>query len=198
MSERRLSAAEADLMIGRQWFTDHTTEVTVHDTAIHVPEFDAEERAKAAPEGTEMALFVHGLTVDGTLKLKGAAHSIYVVLGSLEVGRLELGEGTLAVSGAVRAKDYVFAPRSEGVFAVGADATTEDATTPALPPVVAPIVVWHDPRRGIDKVFAPHASRRLAVQAPGDMPAALAERYNADEERFTDMDGVLEALRQGV
>lgn len=195
MSERTLSAAEADLMIGRTWFSDHTTEVKVHDEAVRLPEFDAEARVAAAGD-TEMVLFVHGLTVEGTMRLT-APNAIYVVLGELKANRLELGDSWLVVSGPVNVGEYVHAPRSQGVFAVGADATTEDATTPALPPVVAPIVVWHEPRRGIDRVLLHDGGRRLKVLGADELPAKLAALYDAGSERFTDDAAVLEILRKG-
>jgi hypothetical protein len=194
MSERTLSAAEADLMIGRTWFSDVTTRVTVHDEPVRVDTFDAEARTAAAGD-SEMVMFVHSLTVEGTLRL-GAAHSVYVVLGELRCGRIELGDATLAASGPVIATDYVFAPRSKGVFAVGPDATTDDATTPALPPVIAPIVVWHDPRRGIDRVFA-HRDGRLRSVPIDALPGGLQALYDTKTETFTDMAAVLAILRSG-
>lgn len=196
MSQRSISAAEADLMVGRTWFSDHTTTVVVHDATVKMDAFDAKQRAQANGEA-EMVLFVHGLTVAGTMSLASDVPSVYVVLGELRVGRLELGDAVLAASGPVVADDYVFAPRSNGVFAVGADATTDDATTPALPPVSAPIVVWHDPRRGVDRVFGRNEKGLRAV--PHDaMPAALKGLYDPATERFRDPNAVLEALRGGA
>lgn len=196
MTERSISAAEADLMIGRSWFTDHTTTVTVFDAPVSMESFDAELRAAAAG-GAEMALFVHGLRVSGTMRMGADTPSVYVVLGELRVGRLELGDAMLAASGPVIAEQYVHLPRTRGVFAVGADATTDDATTPALPPVSAPIVVWHDVRRGIDRVFS-RGEKGLRVVAADAWPEALKALWDPKSETFTDANAVLAALQSGI
>lgn len=196
MTERSISAAEADLMIGRSWFTDHTTTVTVHDAPVSMESFDAELRAKAAGEA-EMVLFVHGLRVTGTMRMGADTPSVYVVLGELRVGRLELGDAMLAASGPVIADHYVHLPRSRGVFAVGADATTDDATTPALPPVSAPIVVWHDVRRGIDRVFS-RGDKGLRAVAADAWPEPLKALWDPKSETFTDANAVLAALQSGI
>jgi hypothetical protein len=198
MSARSLSPEEADLMIGRIWYSDQEAKgpVQVHDERVTVPEFDAEKRA-AENGGPERVLFVHDLKVEGTLRLGKATGSIYVVLGNIHAGRIELGDAVLAVSGRVTADDYVHAPRTEGGnFAVGSDATSDDATIPALPPVSAPIVVWFDPRRRADLVFT-RGEKSLQRVMPDDLPAALKSLYDASTESFTDQGKVLEVLRSG-
>jgi hypothetical protein len=191
MSQRTLSAEEADLMIGRTWFSDQPGDVVVHDEIVRVPELDAGSRANGS--APERVLFVHGLEVEGTLRV---GTGIYVVLGAVHAKRIELGDGVLAVSGKVSADEYVHAPRTQGMFAVGSDATSDDATIPSLPPVQAPIVVWFDPRRRADLVFTmgPKALQRVPTES---LPAALKALYDAPTESFKDPDAVRKVLRDG-
>jgi hypothetical protein len=195
MNQRTIAPEEADLMIGRTWFSESPGPVLVYDQPISLPAFDAGSRAAEA-KGPERVLFVHGLTVSGTAMFDGAPDSIYVVMGDLRVGRLELGNTTCAVSGRVVADEYVYSPSGAAVFAVGGDATSDDATTPALPPVFAPIVVWFEPRRGIDQVYVPldKTLRRLSSE---ELPPPLARLYDASKERFTDAGQVRALLRSG-
>lgn len=197
MSERVLSAEEVDLMIGRTWFSNHGDgEVVVHDAPVTWPELDAEARA-ASHGGPERRLFVHGLQVEGTLRLGRGVPAIYVVLGELHAKRIELGDGVLAVAGRVTAEEYLWAPRTEaGTFAVGPDATSDDATIPALPPVNAPIVVWFDVRRRCDQLFT-RGAKSLQRVAPDAFPPPLKALYDAGTERFTDEAAALAVLRSG-
>lgn len=198
MNERSLSAEEVDLMIGRTWFSQEGApagDVTVHDQRVTLPELDAEQRASELGHA-ERRLFVDGLRVEGPVRLGRGVRAIYVVLGELRAGSIELGDGVLAVSGRVSADDYVYLPRTEGTFAVGPDATSDDATVPALPPVQAPLVLWYDPRRRADLVFRMGA-KALERVATADLPPALKELYDADGESFKDHAAVREVLRSG-
>ena len=192
MSQRTLSAEEADLMIGRTWFSDQPGDVIVHDEIVRVPELDGESRANGS--GPERVLYVHGLEVEGTLRV---GKGIYVVLGALHAKRIELGDGVLAVSGKVSADEYLHAPRTQGTFAVGSDATSDDATVPSLPPVQAPIVVWFDPRRRADLVFTLGPKGGLQRVTADALPDALKGLYDASSESFKDPDAVRNVLRDG-
>lgn len=194
MNQRTVAPEEADLMIGRSWFSEQRTPVLVIDEAAAFESFDAAARAQA--NGAERVLFVHGLKVSGAVTLAGAKDCTYVVLGDLHVGRLELGDATLAVSGRIVADQFVWAPGGVGMLALGGDATSEDATAPVLPPVLAPIVVWFDPRRSTDVIYAAH-DKTLRRLAPDELPAPLAAVYDARAERWTDPQRALDLLRSG-
>jgi hypothetical protein len=146
MATRKISVREADAMAGDAWFEGYTTDVVVHDDPVVLSEFDAEARARESGQA-EMILFAGGLTVNGPMSLGSDVHSIYVVLGDLHVGSLELGDAVLVVTGRVTAARYLFCARHEGVFRVGPEVELpDDAPLSASdePPALldAPIVVW--------------------------------------------------------
>lgn len=195
MNQRTVAPEEADLMIGRSWFSESRAPVLVQDEPVTWETFDAGARAEA--NGAERMLFVHGLKVTGLADLGGGKESVYVVLGDLHVGRLELGAATLAVSGRIVADTYVWAPNAAGMVALGGDATSDDATAPALPPVLAPIVVWFDPRRSVDVVYTA-VDKTIRRLAPEELPAPLAAVYDNARERWTDPQRALQLLRDGA
>lgn len=193
--QRTVAPEEADLMIGRSWFSESRAPVVVHDVRVAWPSFDAGARAQAS--GPERMLFVHGLKVEGPVVLEGGKDSVYVVLGDLQARRVEFGDTTIAVAGKIVADEYVWAPRGTALFAVGGDATSDDATSPVLPPVIAPIVVWFDPRRSVDQIYG-QIDKTLRRLGPDELPAPLAAVYDAAREQFTDPQRALELLRAGA
>lgn len=188
MNQRTVTAEEANVMIGRTWFEGEPATVLVHDAPVALPALDAAGRAP------ERAIYVHGLQVAETANFADAPQSVYVILGDLTAKRLEHGSATLAVSGRIVAEDYVFAPHGTGPLAVGGDVSSDEATSPALPPVLAPIVVWFDPRRNVDVVYA-QMDRTLRKLAPDEFPPALRAAYDEASQRFVDVQAALDALR---
>jgi hypothetical protein len=192
-AQRTVAPEEADLMIGRSWFSQSRAPVVVHDVRVKWDALDARARAAGGPE---RMLFVHGLEVGGAVLLDGAPDSVYVVLGDLHARRLEVGDTTLAVAGRVLADEYVWAPSGTGMFALGGDATSDDATAPVLPPVLAPLLVWFESRRGADQIYMQH-DRTLRRLAPDELPGPLAALFDPVRERFTDAHAALQLLRGG-
>lgn len=105
---REVSAAAADRRARATWFRGHADTVRLETGVVIEGDLDV-SRAHV--------LYDKGLTVTGTLRL-GASGSIVVVVGDLRVGRLQLGDDVLAVTGKVYARDYIRSRLNEGIFSV--------------------------------------------------------------------------------
>jgi len=104
----RLTPADADRLAGGPWFQGYARVVDhVLDARVD-GDLDIERR---------YAVYEGGLRVTGSLRL-GDSRSIIAVIGDLEVGRLELGDDVLVVTGDVTARDYVLSRPNEGIFSV--------------------------------------------------------------------------------
>ncbi|MCT2546952.1 MULTISPECIES: hypothetical protein [Streptomyces] len=109
----KISAAQADELMGGPWFDGYTKDVDMHQELVTVDDFDVEARA-VAHDDTGMVLFGGGLTVLGTLDLSSDVHSIFAVRGVLRARRLILGDALLVVQGTVELDEWLFGPENEG------------------------------------------------------------------------------------
>jgi hypothetical protein len=102
-------------------------------------------RALGQPCGPEFVVFGGGLSVGGTLDLGSDVHSIVAVCGELRAARLILGDAVLVVQGKVDVGEWLFGPRTEGIFDV-AGAQIESDQAP-LARTHAPVIAIFDRNR---------------------------------------------------
>lgn len=132
-----LTAAEADHRIGARWFQGYAKHVNVIEEACTLDEFDVDVR------GAEYVLFERGLVVTGTLALGSDVHSIIVVVGTLHVRRLILGDAAFVVTERVEASELVFGRPNEGVFEVAGHQLEGDRDG-FLAAIEAPVLAMFD------------------------------------------------------
>jgi hypothetical protein len=142
---RKVGAKEADALVGKDWFDGYAKSVDVHDESVTLDELDAEARAEALGR-PEYVVFARDLTVTGTLNLCSDVHSIFVVLGTLTVRRLILGDAVLVVRGKLRATEWVLGPPSEGLLDLGSEQMESDPEA-VLARIDSPLVVLFDRSR---------------------------------------------------
>lgn len=140
-----VTAAQAEDMVGEGWFVGYTDEVELHDEHVAVDAFDAEARAEERG-GPEFVVFGGGLSVSGTLDLSSDVHSIVAVRGELRAARLILGDAVLVVRGKVDVGEWLFGPRTEGIFDV-AGAQIESDQSALLGRTHAPVIAIFDRNR---------------------------------------------------
>ena len=184
-----ISANDADRRAKGPWFRGHTSHVVVENEGFRVPNFDVAKREKKAGSA-EYVLFEGDVTVEGTLSLGGDSRSIYVVLGDLTARRIELGDAALVVRGTMRATDYVFAPRNEGIFAVGGEQKPERQ----LAHVKTPTYFAYDPHAGGHRLFVRRGSKLVNVPV-GKCDASVC--CGRDDGVVLDANRVLRRLRSG-
>ncbi|MFE7044071.1 hypothetical protein ACFU9X_32965 [Streptomyces atratus] len=174
----KISAAQADELMGGPWFEGYTEFVDMYEKPVTVEDFDAEARAEANDD-TEMVLFGGGLTVRDTLDLSSEVHSVIAVQGSLRARRLILGDAVLVVRGTVELDEWLFGEENEGLFAIN-DKQIESPDRDALfADLRAPVVAAFDRLRG-EFVLREHGEPRTAGQL---LPEILADADADPPER---------------
>jgi len=145
----KITAGQADEMVGRGWFVGYTPEVDLHEGLVTVDEFDADARADAL-RSSEYAVFGGGLAVRGTMNLDAdPCRSIYVVQEVLHARRLILGDAVLDVQGVVEVDEWLFGSQTEGLFEVmGRSIDSPGDADVMLEHVRAPLLVLYDRNRG--------------------------------------------------
>jgi hypothetical protein len=158
----KISAAQADELIGGPWFDGYTKDVDMHEEPVTVDDFDVEARW-AAHDDTEMVLIGGGLTVLCTLDLSSDIHSIFAVRGVLRARRLMLGDAKLVVQGTVELDEWLFGPESQGLFAINDLQTEASGQDAMLANVRAPVIAMLD-RESCEFVLREHGEPRETGQ----------------------------------
>ncbi|MBG0818528.1 hypothetical protein [Planomonospora sp. ID82291] len=173
----KITPGRADELLGRNWFTGYTDEVELYEEPVTVDGFDAGTRAEERDD-TEFAVFGGGLTVRGTLDLGREVHSVYVVRGTLRAARVILGDAVLAVTDAVDVGEWLFGPRTEGVFDVAGDQVEPDPRA-LLGRVRAPLIAMFDRDRGTFVLREQGEPRKIS-----DLAADVFDGDAVDQERL--------------
>lgn len=168
----QLPAHEADQIAKGKWFAGYTKTVERFEGEIRWESLDVQTRA-AEGRGAEYLLVQGDLALEGDLDLGRDIHSIYVITGNVSARRVILGDAVLVVGGSITAREWVFGPRSEGLFAVAGN-QIESKSKALLARISAPTVALYDRKKRDLRIVVDGVARSA--------DALVLEVLDADED----------------